>query len=93
MAAMESTIRATDEQVESFCKEGYLAIDCITTDEEVEHMRVAYDELFERRAGREDGLEYDLVGTDEEGVEAKLPQILEPRNHSDALRVPCLKRT
>ena len=86
MAETEPTIRVNDEQVEFFCREGYLAVERITSDEEVERLRVAYDELFARRAGREEGRQYDLAGTDEEDAVATLPQILEPRDYASALR-------
>ena len=78
---MEPTIEISDEQVESFRREGYLAVERLTTDEEVARMRAAYDEIFARRAGRDEGMEFDLAGTDEEGSEAGLPQI-RPSNTS-----------
>ena len=83
---MEPTIEISDEQVESFRREGYLAVERLTTDEEVARMRAAYDEIFARRAGRDEGMEFDLAGTDEDGSEASLPQILEPRKYAPALR-------
>ena len=52
MSETEPTIQATDEQVEFFCREGYLSIERITTGEEVERMRAAYDEIFEPRRPR-----------------------------------------
>ena len=42
--------------------------------------------LFDRRAGREEGMGFDLGGTDEDHKKPKLPQILEPRNYSEALK-------
>ena len=86
MAKTEPTIRVINAEVEFFCQEGYLAIKRITSDEEVERLLVAYDDIFARRAGREEGMGYDLAGTDEEDAIAKLPQILEPRNYAAALR-------
>lgn len=80
------TITVSEEEVAFFRREGYLSIDRITTDDEVATMREAYDQIFAQRAGREEGMEFDLAGTDEEGAEATLPQILEPRNYSPALR-------
>ncbi len=84
--SQQSTITITKEQVDLFHEEGYLAVERITTDEEIERMRAAYDEIFARRAGREEGHEYDLAGPDEEGTEPALPQILEPRKYADDLR-------
>lgn len=54
MGETEPTIQATDEQVEFFCREGCLSIERITAGAEVGRMRAAYDEIFERRAGREE---------------------------------------
>ena len=73
--AVESTLRITDEQVAFFQENGYLSIERITTDEEVAKMRKAYDEIFSSRAGRDEGNQFDLGGTDEKGKEAALPQI------------------
>ena len=42
---MEATITVTQEQIDFFRREGYLAIERITTDEEIARMRVAYDEI------------------------------------------------
>ena len=83
---MEATITVTQEQIDFFRREGYLAIERITTDEEIARMRVAYDDIFARRAGRDEGMEFDLAGTDEEGQEATLPQILDTRRYSAALQ-------
>ena len=86
MAEAEPKIRVTEEQIEFFCREGFLAIERITSDAEVERLRATYDELFARRAGREEGRQYDLAGTDEEDSVATLPQILEPRQYAAQLR-------
>jgi hypothetical protein len=64
-------VRVSDEQVAFFRENGFLAIDAITTPDEIERMRVAYDEIFARRAGREEGMQFDLAGTDEDDREAR----------------------
>lgn len=73
---MKPTISLSNEQVEFFHREGYLAIPSITTQEEVARIREIYDRLFAQRAGRSEGNQFDLAGTDEEGKEAVMPQIL-----------------
>ncbi|MBM3261994.1 MAG: phytanoyl-CoA dioxygenase family protein [candidate division Zixibacteria bacterium] len=80
------TITVSDEQVAFFHANGFLSIDRITTDEEIERIRSTYDEMFARRAGREEGMEFDLAGTDEEDVVATLPQILDPLRYAPALK-------
>lgn len=76
----------TLEQIEFFHENGYLAIDAITTPEEVEMMRAVYDRIFEQRAGRDEGNQFDLAGTDDENTEAALPQILDPARYAEELR-------
>jgi ectoine hydroxylase-related dioxygenase (phytanoyl-CoA dioxygenase family) len=75
----------TDEQVAAFHRDGFLAIPAITGQEEVARLRAIYDRLFERRAGRDEGNQFDLAGTDEEGKEAALPQILGPVKYAPEL--------
>ncbi len=81
----EPTIVLTGEQVAFFHREGYLALPAITTTDEVAWLRGIYDRLFASRAGRESGDQFDLGGSDEEGKEAKLPQILGPVKYAPEL--------
>lgn len=80
------TIVISDEQVAFFHTNGYLAVEAVTTLEEVERMRVAYDEIFTRQAGRDEGMEFDLGGTDDDDKTAVLPQILDPLRYAMGLR-------
>jgi ectoine hydroxylase-related dioxygenase (phytanoyl-CoA dioxygenase family) len=86
MTEIQPTISITPEQVEFFHQNGYLAIPAITTPEEVAFVREVYDRLFATRAGRDEGNQFDLAGTDEEGKEAALPQILNPVKYAPELR-------
>ena len=70
------------DQISSFRKQGFLSIDRITSDKDVASLRVSYDRIFAERAGRADGYHFDLAGTDDEGAEAKLPQILAPAKYA-----------
>jgi ectoine hydroxylase-related dioxygenase (phytanoyl-CoA dioxygenase family) len=83
---IEPTITLTPEQIAFYHENGYLTLDAITTPEEVEMLRGAYDRLFSSRAGREEGNQFDLAGTDEEGKEAALPQILSPSQYAPEMR-------
>lgn len=85
MSNIEPTLELTPEQIAFFHQNGYLAIEAITTLEEVDMMRDAYDRIFRERAGREEGNQFDLAGTDEEGKEAALPQILNPAKYAPEL--------
>jgi ectoine hydroxylase-related dioxygenase (phytanoyl-CoA dioxygenase family) len=82
----EPTVFLSPEQVSFYHEHGFLALNPITTPEEVAWMRNIYDGLFERRAGREEGNQFDLGGTDEEGKEAALPQILSPSRYAPELK-------
>ncbi len=73
------------EQIAFFRENGYLAIGAITTPDEVAWLRDVYDRLFQRRAGRDQGDQFDLAGADEEGKEASLPQILQPSKYAPEL--------
>ena len=91
MSEIQPTIAISPAQIEFFHKNGYLAIEKITTPEEVEFVRGVYDRLFATRAGREEGNQFDLAGTDDEGKEAALPQILNPVKYAPELRDTLLR--
>ena len=82
---MKPMITLTQEQIDFFHREGYLAIPAITTQEEVARLRVIYDRLFARNAGRDEGNQFDLAGTDEEGKEQSLPQLLNASKYAPEL--------
>jgi len=82
---MEPTLTLTDEQVAFYRENGYLVLPELMPADEVARVRAVYDRLFAERAGREVGDQFDLAGTDEEGKEAKLPQILGPSKYAPEL--------
>lgn len=75
---MQSDFRLTEAQIRDFREQGYLKLDRITSDEEVERLRQIFDRLFATAAGRDRGSHFDLAGTDEEGRPPVLPQIVNP---------------
>ena len=79
------TVVLTPEQITSFHENGFLTLGSITNDTELDWLRGIYDRLFASRAGREEGNQFDLGGTDEEGKEAALPQILQPVKYAPEL--------
>ena len=81
----EPTARLSDEQIAFFTTNGFLALDAVTTPEEIHTMRRAYDRIFAARSGREEGNQFDLAGADEEGEEAVLPQIKGPEKYAPEL--------
>lgn len=73
-------------QIDFFLKEGYLAIDRITTNEEVTWMRRVYDRIFVEGIGLEDGGQFNLAGPDATKGKAALPQIIWPSKYLPELR-------
>ena len=88
---LEPTISLTDEQTTFFHKNGYLAIESLTTATEVSRLRGVYDRLFSEQAGRQEGNQYDLAGTDEDDKPSSLPQIVNPVNYAPELKDILLK--
>lgn len=83
--ALTPTLLLTDEQIAEYHREGFLVVPNFTTPEECACIKNIYDHLFAARAGRETGNQFDLAGSDEDGKEAKLPQILGPHNYAPEL--------
>jgi len=79
------TTELTDAQVARFRAEGYLVLDALTDQDEVAAIREVYDRLFEQRAGRAEGNQFDLAGADEDDKQAALPQILSPAKYAPEL--------
>jgi len=74
------------EQIRFFHLNGFLSIETpVTDDTELAWMREVYDRMFETRAGRDSGDQFDLAGADEDGKEASLPQILNPAKYAPEL--------
>ncbi len=79
------TFNLTQNQLDFYAREGYLALEPLTTPEEVVWLREIYDRLFSQRAGWERGDQFDLGGVDDETKEPVLPQILSPTKYAPEL--------
>ncbi len=88
--APAATFKLTQQQRDFFHEQGYLSIPSLTTAEDVAQLRVAYDRIFREQAGREEGNQFDLAGTDEEGKQASLPQILNPSKYAPEMNASLL---
>jgi|SaaInl4_135m_RNA_FD_contig_51_1390331_length_3522_multi_4_in_0_out_0_2 hypothetical protein len=84
--AVDFEVTLTDDQVAFYREQGYLSIDRITTDEEVEWLREVYDHLFGNRIGEEDGAYFDLGGPRAHSGREVLPQVLGPERVFPELR-------
>ena len=78
--------KLTQEQIGFFELNGYLALEAVTTSEELEWLCCIYDRLLRKRVGWEQGNQFDLAGDDV--GQPKLPQILSPSRY-----VPELENT
>lgn len=77
------------DQVRRFHNSGFLAVcEPVLGDSELRGLRGLYDRMFAERAGRADGNQFDLAGTDEEGKPALLSQILHPQRYFPELHGP-----
>ena len=81
----QPTISLSSEQIEAFHRDGFLSVPQISTPEEIEMMREAYDRIFSSEVGRADGNKFDLAGDGEEGKTQTLPQILGPEQYAPEL--------
>lgn len=79
-------VTVTDEQVAFFQQNGYLSIERITTDEEVEWLKGIYDKLFGNRIGEAEGNYFDLAGRRGHAGQEALPQVLGPERTFPELR-------
>ncbi|MDA1191416.1 MAG: phytanoyl-CoA dioxygenase family protein [Candidatus Poribacteria bacterium] len=79
-------INLTDDQIAFFLNNGFLSIDSITTDEEVEWLKSVYDDLFNNRIGEKDGAYFDLGGRRAHDGKEVLPQVLGPERTYPELR-------
>jgi ectoine hydroxylase-related dioxygenase (phytanoyl-CoA dioxygenase family) len=72
----------SSSQIKDFHNAGFLAISEPLIDErEVARLRDIYDRMFDERAGRAEGNQFDLAGTDEDDKPAVLSQILHPQRY------------
>jgi hypothetical protein len=82
----QTNLFLSDAEIAFYRENGFLAVaKPLTTAEEIARLVTIYDDLFRRKVGREKGDQFDLAGTDEEGKEESLPQILGPSNYAPAL--------
>jgi ectoine hydroxylase-related dioxygenase (phytanoyl-CoA dioxygenase family) len=74
---IDLVVDVTDEQVAAFHERGFLAIEQITVEEELDWLRQAFDTLFARRTGFTDGV-FDLTRPYGADGEPQLGQLLRP---------------
>lgn len=79
-------------QIQQLNEQGYLSLSAITSAEEVAEIRMALQELFDKKAGENEGANLDFVAGDDPNAPRTAPQILNPANYSPKLRkTACFK--
>ena len=76
----------SEEQVAFFKKEGYLAVDRITSPEDVAEIRGVLEELFDKKAGHAQGAYFNFAGNEKDKQAPVLPQIMAPHNFAGLLK-------
>ena len=77
----------TSDQIRRFHNSGFLAVtEPLIDATEIARLCQLYDQMFAECAGREDGNQFDLAGTDEDGQPALLSQILHPQRYYPGLQ-------
>lgn len=76
------TTSLSDEQIESYRRDGFLSLAAITSAEEVERLAAIYDELFDGRRTVAAGDRLELAGDADRPV---LPQIVNPERYAPEL--------
>jgi ectoine hydroxylase-related dioxygenase (phytanoyl-CoA dioxygenase family) len=87
------SIELTTEQITAFRRNGYLVVEDASTDKELAEMRVAYDQLFAKRLGWENGDLFDMVSPDNLDKGLSLPQLLWPSRYEPFFLDTVIRRT
>ncbi len=75
----QPTVQLSEADVQSFHENGFLVVNPITTEEEIAQLRQIFRHLFAEKVGREQGAQFDMVGTDDDDAPARSPQIINPQ--------------
>ena len=86
MSSQKPDVVLTAEQIASFHERGFLSLPRITSADEVEALHGTLGRLFERRAGWNEGAQFDLVAADDDAGATTLTQIINPVNYAAELR-------
>lgn len=85
-------MRLTAEMIARFHTVGFLSVEePIVGAGEIDRLRAIYDRMFEERAGRDEGNQFDLAGVDDDERPPVLSQILHPQLYHPELAGPALE--
>lgn len=84
-ATMASPAEVSDQQRARFDRDGFLALDRITSLGDVATIRHEIEELFRRQAGYSEGMFFDFAGSAAKPGEFSVPQLCGPHRYAPAL--------
>ena len=84
-ALLSPTHLLNAEQIAFYHEHGYLAIDAVMPEAEIEEVRKIYDRLFNEDRSKAETDFYDLSGAKKEGRKIAIPQILQPAKYAPSL--------
>ena len=92
-AAARSHHRLSYTETQRFHQQGFLVVPELCDRDEMREIRTTLRGLFEQKAGRAEGNQFDMLSLDREGSQALQPQILKPSLYAPALlRTPFHQR-
>ncbi|MFZ3217915.1 MAG: phytanoyl-CoA dioxygenase family protein [Candidatus Acidiferrales bacterium] len=92
--ALAQDVQLTAAQIQLLNTQGFLTLNPITTPEEAGEIRNALQELFDKRAGENEGANHDFVAGDHPEAPKTAPQIINPVNYYPRLRkTACFKNS
>jgi ectoine hydroxylase-related dioxygenase (phytanoyl-CoA dioxygenase family) len=74
------------EQIAQFKEQGFLALEKVTSTEDMLEIRKVLEQLFERKAGHKQGAYFNFAGDDKDDKAPNLPQIMAPHNFAGDLK-------
>ena len=80
-----SSYQVQDQELSSFRDRGFVKLGQISPPSDAAFIRQRIQQLFDRRAGHEEGLFFDFAGNDEQPDKMRLPQLLDVRNFAPEL--------
>ncbi|MBL4574680.1 MAG: phytanoyl-CoA dioxygenase family protein [Opitutaceae bacterium] len=76
-----SSFTLSDADITKALSQGFLVIPDVCPKDELTRLQDEYDQLFAEQRGKEEGLFFDLGGTDEDSKQRSLPQLLNPTKY------------
>lgn len=82
---LEAVTPLSEDQIRRFREDGFLVVPRTCDDVALQRIRSTLMDLFRRRAGRDEGNQFDMLSLDAKPGEAVQPQIVKPHLYAPAL--------